>query len=192
MNPSAKGMKFATVWRIAALTVLLGLPSSGWGDTTPLRDYDVKAAFLYNFSAFTEWPATAFAASTSPIVIGIVGKDPFGFALDRMMQGERVKDRPLMVWRIARIEDVARCHILFICGSESKHLGDILDRLKLAPVLTVSDIPGFAESGGAVGFITTSSVQLKINPAAVHTAHLTLSAKLLRLAQLVGKEGAAR
>lgn len=185
MNPSAEGMKLRTVWRVVALAILLGLlPRAAAADKKP-GEYEVKAAFLYNFIAFTDWPATAFENPTSPIVIGLVGTDPFGFALDAMMKGERVKDRPLIVWRITRPDDMKRCHILFIGASESRQVREILGRLKSEPVLTVSDIAGFAEAGGAVGFTTESSVKLTINPAAIQAAQLAISAKLLRLARVV-------
>lgn len=154
-------------------------------------EYEIKAAFLYNFISFTEWPDTAFTEPTSPIVIGVVGKDPFGSALDSMMNGERVKDRPLVVWRITRMEDLNRCHILFISNSETPKVGEILERLKTAPVLTVSDIAGFAEAGGAVGFTTQGNVRLTINPGAIQAARLTVSAKLLRLAKLVERTASA-
>ena len=184
MNPSATAMKLRTVWRAAALALLLGWSARAAADKTP-GEYEVKAAFLYNFIAFTDWPATAFESPSSPIIIGLVGKDPFGAALDVMMKGERVKDRPLIVWRITRPEDLNRCHILFISDSEAKQMGEIIRRLRNEPVLTISDLPGFAEAGGAVGFTTAGSVKFTINPAAVRTARLVISAKLLRLASLV-------
>lgn len=188
MHPSAdKRMKIKAACRVAvvALALVLGvLPQVG---AKVPGEYDVKAAFLYNFIAFTEWPAEAFDSPASPVVIGVLGKDPFGSSLEAMMSGERVKDRPLVVWRAARIEDLKRCHILFISSSEAKQLGEILSRLKTRPILTVSDIAGFAEAGGAVGFSTTGSVKLTVNPAALQTARLTLSAKLLRLARVLAQ-----
>lgn len=165
--------------------LLLGFPPSVTAAPKIPGEYDVKAAFLYNFITFTDWPSSAFENPSSPIVIGVLGKDPFGPTLDAMMNGERVKDRPLIVWRVTRPEDLRRCHILFVSGSESKQAGEIIRQLRTEPVLTISDIPGFAEAGGAVGFTTADSVKIAINPAAVQTAHLSISAKLLRLARLV-------
>ncbi len=185
MKTSAQWMRLVTVGRAVALAIVFGLPASMRAEAKAPGEYEVKAAFLYNFIAFTEWPDAVFETPTSPIVIGIVGKDPFGPALDAMMKGERVKDRPLIVWRITRLEDLNRCHILFISDSESKQMREILGRLKTQPVLTVSDMAGFAEAGGAVGFSTTDSIKLTINPAAIEAAHLSLSAKLVRLARLV-------
>ena len=171
--------------RKAVLAFLLG-----WLVATPLaaqvsREYDVKAAFLYNFVTFTDWPADAFSSPDSPYVIGVIGEDPFGIALDEIVNGEQVKGRPLFVRRLTRIEDAARCHILFISASEARRLKDILSRLKDRPVLTVGDMPGFAQAGGAIAFTATTQVGLIINPAALHQAHLAISSKLLRLAQLV-------
>ncbi len=187
MNPSATGMKLATVGRALALGFLLALPVWAAVAVKTPGEYELKAAFLYNFISFTEWPDTAFENVSSPIIIGVFGKDPFGSTLEAVMTGERLKNRPLIVWRINRIEDITRCHILFISSSESNHMDDILRRLNTQPVLTVSDMPGFAEAGGAVAFSTAERIRLTINPAAVQSAHLTLSAKLLRLARLVNQ-----
>lgn len=180
------------VVRTTVLALLLALPAGVKAEGKVPTEYEVKAAFLYNFIAFTEWPETAFEQATSPIVIGILGKDPFGASLDAMMKGERVKSRPLIVWRVSRLEDLTRCHILFVSDSEAKQLGDILNRVKTQPILTVSDMAGFAEAGGAVGFVTADSVKLTINPRAIQTARLALSAKLFRLARLVQPKEAPR
>ena len=187
MNTSAQWMRLATVLRAIALALTLGLPASTAVAAKLPGEYEVKASFLYNFIAFTEWPETAFETTASPIVIGVLGKDSFGSALDAMMNGERIKERPLVVWHLTRTEDMNRCHILFVSASEAKQLGDIIRQLKTQPVLTVSDIPGFAEAGGAVGFTPTGTVKLTINQEAIRTAHLGLSAKLLRLAKLVDR-----
>lgn len=170
------------------MAVVLGTVVFGW---LPARaekepgEYEVKAAFLYNFIAFAEWPESAFANAESPIVIGILGRDPFGSALDTIMNGERVQERSLRVLHLVRPEDMNRCHIIFISTSESARLGEIMRQLGTKPVLTVSDIPGFAEAGGMVGFTTADTVKLTINQDALRTARLALSAKLLRLARVV-------
>ena len=178
-------MTLATVLRATVFALTLALPVMAMATAKTPGEYEVKAAFLYNFISFTEWPETAFETPSSPIVIGVLGKDPFGSALDTMINGEKVKERSLIVWHITRLEDIHRCHILFVSGSESKQMGDILRRLKTQPVLTVSDIAGFAEAGGVVGFTTTGTVKLTINQTALRTAHLGLSAKLFRLAKVV-------
>lgn len=185
MPASLQWMRPVIILRAIALALMLGLSVGGNAATKAPGEYEVKAAFLYNFIAFTEWPEATFENTTSPIVIGVLGKDPFGSALDKIMNGERVKDRSLIVWHITRLEDANRCQILFISASESGQTNDIIRQLRTQPVLTVSDIPGFAEAGGMVGFTTADTVKLVINQEALRTAHLSLSAKILRLARLV-------
>jgi len=162
----------------------------GWLAVVPApaqvpREYDMKAVFLYNFVTFTDWPPEAFSAPDSPYVIGVIGADPFGNALDEMVNGEQIKGRLLVVRRFVRVEDAARCHILFISASEARRLKDILERVRGRPVLTVGDLPGFAQAGGGIAFTPTAQIGLVINPAALHQARLAISAKLLRLAQLL-------
>lgn len=148
----------------------------------------MKAAFLYNFITFTDWPADAFASPESPYVIGVLGTDPFGKSLEEIIGSDRIKGRPLVVRRFQRVEDARRCHILFIASSEARRVADILPRLAGQPVLTVSDLPGFAEAGGAIGFTAQTRIGLIINPSVLHQANLVVSSKLLRLAQLVRSE----
>lgn len=185
MTTSAQWMQKLPGGRKAVVVFLLG-----WLAVAPLpaqvsREYDVKAAFLYNFVTFTDWPADAFNSPDSPYVIGVLGTDPFGTALDEIVDGEQIKGRPLVVRRFARLEEAARCHILFISASETRRLKEILQRLKGQPVLTVGDLPGFAQAGGGIAFTATTQVGLVINQSALHQAHLAISSKLLRLAQLV-------
>jgi hypothetical protein len=169
----------------ATFTLGLGLLIAGpLGARTP-QEYDLKAAFLYNFATFTEWPAEAFEKPDSVFVIGVLGDDPFGSILDEIVNGEHIGKHPIVVARYKRAEEVRNCHIVFISASESRRMTDIIHRLQSRPVLTVSDIPGFAEAGGLIGFITTNSIGLKINPAAIQGAKLNISSKLLRLAKLV-------
>lgn len=174
--------------------LLLWLLLLGLGVSTPLfaqvsREYDVKAAFLYNFITFTEWPAEAFSSPESPYVIGVVGDDPFGRALDEIVNGERIKGRPLVVRRVDQVGDARRCHVLFVSSSEARRMNDIIRRLQGLPVLTVADLPDFAESGGAINFTTGARIGLVINPAALRASRLTMSSKLLRLARLVHEGG---
>lgn len=153
------------------------------GETS--HEYETKASFLYNFITFTEWPAKTFSTAKSPYVIGVLGEDPFGSTLDHVLNGGHIKSRPLVVRRFKRIEDMHRVHILFLSESEAYHMAEILRSLRREPVLTVSDIPGFAEAGGAIGFISGTPVKLLVNPVALNDAKLSVSSKLLQLAQLV-------
>ena len=154
-------------------------------DRSGVSEYQLKAAFLYNFTQFTEWPADAFATADAPIVIGIVGEDPFGKTLDDAVRGEVVRGRPLVVQRFRADEDIGRCHILFIGRSEKERLRAVLIQLQGRPVLTVSDMNDFALEGGIVHLqLANKSVKLEINQAVAEEAGVQISAKLLRLARI--------
>lgn len=186
MNVLSKPAERTKSGRTAGWLLLAGLlATTPLPGQTALREYDVKAAFLYNFVTFTEWPAGAFSQTDSPFVIGILGEDPFGSILDQIVHGEQVRKRALVVRRFKRVEDARSCQLLFISASEGSRTGAILRRLQGCPVLTVGDIPGFAERGGAIGFVTGASVRLDINPLAVRNSGLVISSKILRLARLV-------
>lgn len=152
------------------------------------REYDLKAAFLFNFATFIEWPPEAFTGPDAPFVIGIYGQDPFGSALREVTAGENVNGHPFIVRRCDRIEEAARCHILFISDSESTSASALLRALAGRPILTVADMPRFLRTGGIVQFRTDSRVRLSINAAAAREAGLTISSKLLRVAEVEGTE----
>jgi len=148
----------------------------------------VKAVFLFNFAQFVDWPAGAFPDSTAPLVIGVLGDDPFGPYLDETVRGETVRGRPLAVRRYQQIDEVRTCHILFISASEESRLGNILDSLKHRAILTVGDSPAFAQRGGMIRFVSErNKIRMRINVAAVEAAQLTISSKLLRAAEIVSR-----
>jgi len=146
----------------------------------------VEAVFLFNFAQFVDWPPEAVPDSQAPLVIGILGGDPFGEFLDATVRGERRGARPFVVHRYQGVDDVTRCDILFISRSAGYAPEDILARLKNRPILTVSDADRFAERGGMIRFVTDKSrIRLQINPEAAEAAHLTISSKLLRVAEVI-------
>jgi len=162
--------------------------AGGWaaGNGKGVGEYQVKAAFIYNFTQFTDWPASTFSATNAPIVIGIVGEDPFGNIMDEVVRGEVVRGHPLVIKRLRADEDFRSCHVLFISRSEKDRLPALLSQLKDSPVLTVSDITEFAQEGGMVNLVlANNTVKLEINQAKAEEAGLQISAKLLRLARIV-------
>jgi YfiR/HmsC-like len=153
---------------------------------TVSHEYPLKAVFLFNFAQFTDWPTNAFEASDSPLVIGVLGDDPFGAVLDDAVRDEIVNGRKFVVERYRRVEDIKTCHILFISQSEIKRLNKIVETLKGKPILTVSEIDGSAYRGVCVRFITENNkIHLRINTDALQAAKLTMSSKLLRVAEIV-------
>lgn len=154
--------------------------------STP-REYTIKGAFLYNFAQFVDWPATAFPSDHSPLIIGILGKNPFGSALESL-NGQNVKNRQLVVRNLSSVEEARECQLLFIGASERGSLYRILAALQSTPVLTVSDIDGFAASGGMIYFLTLDDkVRFEINLKEAQAANLKLSSQLLKLARDVIK-----
>jgi len=153
--------------------------------TVPSREYQVKAVFLYNFAQFVDWPTNAFSDPHAPLVVGILGDDPFGTFLDDTVRGEKVNDHPLVVRRYHGVDEIKDCHILFVSRSEAKDAARVLDNLKGRNILTVGDFDGFAKSGGVVRFVTDKTIKLRINLDAAKAADLTISSKLLRPAEIV-------
>jgi hypothetical protein len=166
------------------------LVACGWA-TEPevLHEFETKAVFLFNFARFVEWPASAFSSPTEPLVIGVLGADPFGRFLDEKLRKERVNGRPLNVRRYERVDEISNCHILFVSGSEWANPRRIVERLGGQPILTVCDTALIARSGIMVELVKDDGhVRLRINREAARRAGLGLSAKLLRSAEIVGEE----
>jgi hypothetical protein len=152
-------------------------------------EFQVKAVFLFNFAQFVEWPAGAFENEQSPLVIGVLGSDPFGSFLDDVIQGESVNGRVLTVKRYRKIEDVEHCQVLFVSGSEGSHAAKIARTLRGRPILTVCDWEGLARQGAIIRFLAEDDhVRLQINLDAAKAAGLTISSKLLRSAEIVGAQ----
>jgi len=172
---------------------LFDMPGSSRAHAAALQEYQVKAVFLFNFTQFVEWPPATSVNSAEPIFICILGEDPFGAYLEDAIRDEHVDNRTLAVRRLSTAEEAQACRILFISRSESGRLDAILQHLKPSSALTVSDARGFGERGGMVGFVTEDNrVRLRINLDAARAAGLTISSKLLRVADVVAEQGAAR
>ena len=156
-------------------------------------EYQVKAAFLFNFTKFVEWPDGSFDAPQAPIVVGIIGDDPFGDDLERMIAGQKVQGRSLMIRRERWGDDLRRCQVLFVSASEHEHRSRILGSVQSAGVLTVSDMEGFAEAGGVIEFVIEQNrVRFIVNLDAATQGRLRVSAKLLALARVIGHSQAER
>ena len=153
-----------------------------------IDEYQVKAAFLYNFAKFVDWPREAFGGPTDPIRIYVIGQDPFGRALEDAVNGKSFNGREFVVRQISDIKQAGRCQILFVSSSERKRYGAILGELHAGGVLTVGETDGFTEQGGMVNLkLESGRVQIQINLSAAEEARVRISSKLLSLAQIIQK-----
>ena len=168
--------------------IILGILLGAGARAQEANEYQVKAAFLYNFAKFVEWPPQAFKNPSDPIVIGVLGQNPFGDALARAVAGKALGGRAFQVREISNAQQAAGCQIVFISSSERKRLGALLLGIGNAAVLTVGETDNFAAAGGIINFkIDGGSVRLQINVEAARKAQLRISAKLLSLAEIVEK-----
>ena len=176
-----------TAARTAAIVVLACLSmlraSVSFARSTP-PEYMIKAAYLYHFAMFVDWPAEAFASKNAPIVIGIVGNDPFGPAIDDTVRDKRIDGRPLVVKRLDWAQDLRQCHILFL--ADGGRIADLVRRLGGLSVLIVGETQDLASHGAVINFrIEDNRVRFDINVDAAKRSHLTISSQLLNLARIV-------
>jgi hypothetical protein len=149
------------------------------------KEYQVKAAFLYNFAQFVLWPATAFTNTTEPFQIGVIGENPFGKALEETVRGETVQGHPIQIVESSRIEKLAGCQILFVSKSEAAHFNEVFSKLDSRPVLTVGEDPDFIQHGGVINFYRDGSkVRFEINPDAAGKSGLRLGSELLTVGKI--------
>jgi hypothetical protein len=192
MNHALEPSRMSTLMRSACVVVLLWLCLPG---TIPrvtaqaMSEYQLKAAFLVNFGKFIDWPDPAFASSTSPFVIGVVGDDPFGGDLDKAIAGKLVGAHPIVAKRVNSNDDMADLELVFIGSSETPRLADILRRLNSSSAVTVSDIDRFCDAGGIIAFVVDNNrIRFEVNLDAAQKRNVKISSKLLSLA-LIHKAG---
>lgn len=170
-----------TVALLFGLILVLGFKCLA--QDSPPSEYQLKAAFLFNFAKFVEWPSKTFAGPTSPIVIGVLGENVFHGDLEQAIRGKVINNHPLQFKEFHSVTEATNCQILFISPSEKSRLPKILESLHGASVLTVSETERFTEAGGMINFvIEANKVRFQINNEAAKKAGLTISSKLLSLA----------
>ena len=151
------------------------------------REYAIKAAALYNFIPFIDWPPAAFPSPSSPVIIGILGPDPFGPLIDGLVENENYRGHPIQVRRYHSVDEIGLCHILFVSRHEPRYVRVLVhSAFASRPMLTVSDADDFArDGGGAQFFIQRNRVQMLFNLRATNAAGLKISSKLLRLCDVI-------
>jgi len=178
---ASAGTDASVAWLDSSLT-----DASDAQRSTREKEYKVKALALWHFARFTTWPKGTFAKPTSPIVFGIVGKDPFGTVIDKMLKGKKVGKRPIVIRRFSKVEDVKEVHLLFVGKLSRKERELVRKRFEDKPVLTVGDEEGLAGKGVQVGFfLAKKKVRFEWSMKAIRSSKLVVSSLVLQLARIV-------
>lgn len=173
--------------RSVVATVLLVLPMGLLAATpaAPPNEYALKSVFLYNFCHFIDWPDSAFTSPSEPLIIGIVGEDPFGPSLQEAIAGETYHNRPIVIEHYHGPKDIKHCHLLFVGRTENSRVEAILAAVNSKSVVTVGETEDFLEHGGMIALpADRNRVRLRIKPSAMRAANLNVSSKLLRVADI--------
>ena len=152
---------------------------------TTSREYQIKAAFLFSFTQFIEWPDNAYDHSSAPFIIGILGEDPFGPVIDQTVAGEKVNGHPIIIERYATVKDMRKCHIIFI-SKKVTNPEEVISALSNSKTLTVSDNSNFSKHGGMIMFMMQQNkTRFEINLSVAKASDIRISSKLLSVAQAV-------
>ena len=186
MTSVAPARRFAMSLVMVAVVCGIVAPRRATAQLQPTREYDIKAGFLFNFMKFIDWPSEAFASSSSPINVDLLGRDPFDGALERYLEGRTIESRPIVVTHLTAPRVLPAGHVVFIASSEEKRLDPVLAAYAKEAVLTVSDIDRFADRGGVIGFVSEGrGLRFAVNRVAAEHSRLHVSSKLLALAIVV-------
>jgi hypothetical protein len=172
----------ARLFVLSLLILRVGILAVAQEDSQP-TEYQIKAAFIFNFAKFVEWPAAAFPKATSPMVVGVLGENPFHEALEKTIKNKTVDEHPVVIMQFRSATEATNCHILFISSSEKARLPQILKQLKGSSVLTVGEMSGFTDAGGMINFVLEGTkIRFQINNDAANSVGLKISSKLLTVA----------
>lgn len=147
------------------------------------KEYQLKAAFLYNFAKFVEWPARTFATPETPLVIGVFRSNPFGGELEKAVKGRKINGHPIVVTLVPSAAAAKQTQILFVEASQDGKLAELKGALQGAPVLTVGESGSFAKQGGMITFTQqNNSLRFSIDNGAAQKAGMKISSQLQKLA----------
>ena len=170
---------------LATALIAVSRPVEAAAPVAPPNEYALKSVFLYNFCHFIDWPDSSFTSPNEPLIIGIVGNDPFGSSLKEAVDGETYHNRPIVIEHYRTAKDIKHCHLLFVPRSESSQVDAILKAIDSKSVVTVGETVDFLNRGGMIALPTDRTrVRLRIKPEAMRAANLSVSSKLLRVADI--------
>jgi hypothetical protein len=186
-------LQLLTCRRCLWLLVLLTSLGTALAEETVSKEYQIKAAYLYNFAKFVEWPADSFANGDSPLVIGVFGQNPFGKELEAIAQAHQINGRPIVIRSITSAAGAAGVHLMFICATDDNQVAAILGSLKNTAILTVGESRKFMDAGGIIDFVREADkVRFEVSAMEAERHGLKISAQLLKLATVVRKNPEAR
>ena len=169
------------------LSLVLLMPTGKIEGAAP-RQVDVEAVFLYHFTQFIDWPPRTFVSTNTPLVIGVLGEHPLMDVLPDVVRNESVRGRSVLVRQLSRPEEATECQIVFISASAERYWARVSSLVRGRPILTVSDINGFAYRGGMIEFLYEArKVKLRIDVETAKAAELAMSSKLLQVAKVTEK-----
>ncbi|MFH2045360.1 MAG: YfiR family protein [Pseudomonadota bacterium] len=181
-----KAIKYI-LWVILVLMISVSIAISGsYGSESSKMEPKLKAAFIYNFAKFVDWPAkNSKGKSSQPFVIGVLGNDPITEKL-LAIEGKLIKGRKMLVRTLSNVQDIKGCQVIFISASEKNNLTSILKALKNKDILTVSDMNNFVDNGGNIGFVRIDNkIRFDINLITAEKSHLKIRSDLLSLARRI-------
>jgi hypothetical protein len=172
---------------IALLAASCAIAAGASAQASRPNEYQVQAAYLYNFGKFVKWPNLAPANQSGVFTICVLGQDPFGSVLQSTLAGQTVGGKPVVVKRLTKAQDAAACHILSLSATQ-RDLKETLAAIDDSSVLTVSDMPDFSKRGGMIQFLLEGDrVRFEINLENAEKSHLVLASELLKVAVAVTK-----
>jgi hypothetical protein len=188
MQRSAR--RFVPLGLLAALAALCAHTAAWAADPPTVLERRVKAAFLYKFAGYVDWPAPAFRAGTDPLVIGVIGDDALAEELERLVQGRRSAGRLVQVRRIESLGDPGNVHLLFLGRSQAQRIDEAVQAIRSRPVLLVSEAPGALRQGSMINFVIEDGrVRFEVDLDATEKNGLGLSSRLLTVARTVNAKG---
>ncbi len=190
-------ISFLKVWEWACVIGFVAGNVMAGVETAPAASHEshelsrrIKAGFLFTFVKYVDWAPDAFVATSNAVVIGVLGKDPFGPVLETVVEGKKFNDHPVRIERFQRVEDIGACHVLYVSESEKAHLRETLKALRGRKILTVGEMEGFLQKGGQIQLVMEENrLRFDINLGATKEAGLSLSSHLLRVARYLIRPG---
>jgi hypothetical protein len=152
-----------------------------------VREFEVKAALIYNFAQFVTWPDQAFSGPNAPFRICVLTDNPSTNVMERTFRGKSVRGRPIQIEQSGDIQGVMKCHILFVGQTMKDRMPEIMRAVGSREILTIGDMDRFAESGGIIGlYEENNKMRFEVNLGAARRAHLAISSKMLKAGKIVG------